>query len=41
MKHAQFLPRNYNYSDGMRLLGPLLQYAFGDENGDVALGVVW
>jgi hypothetical protein len=41
VKNAEFIPRNYNYSDGLRHLYPLLQYAFGDENLDLAIGVVW
>lgn len=35
-----WIPRNFNYGDGLRLLHPLLQSQSGDENMDLALGVL-
>lgn len=35
-----FVPRNYAYSDGLRIIYPELQQYFGDENMDLALGVL-
>jgi hypothetical protein len=34
------IPRNFKYKDGLKLLHPLLQEAFGDENMDLAIGVL-
>lgn len=35
-----WVPRNFNYADGLRIIHPMLQDAFGDENLDLALGVL-
>ncbi|KAF7950396.1 hypothetical protein EAE96_007682 [Botrytis aclada] len=34
------VPRNFPYKDGLRILHPRLQERFGDENVDLALGVL-
>ncbi|KAB8294125.1 hypothetical protein EYC80_009573 [Monilinia laxa] len=34
------VPRNFPYTDGLRILHPRLQARFGDENVDLALGVL-
>ncbi|EDN93714.1 hypothetical protein SS1G_09581 [Sclerotinia sclerotiorum 1980 UF-70] len=34
------MPRNFPYKDGLRILHPRLQERFGDENVDLALGVL-
>lgn len=34
------MPRNYEYEDGLRLIHAELETAFGDENGDLAFGVL-
>lgn len=34
------MPRNFPYTDGLRMLHPRLQARFGDENVDLALGVL-
>ncbi|RDW85725.1 hypothetical protein BP5796_04050 [Coleophoma crateriformis] len=35
-----WVPRNYNYEDGLRIIHPQLQERFGDENVDLACGVL-
>ncbi len=35
-----WVPRNLNYEDGLKILHPKLQEAFGDENMDLACGVL-
>src|SRR6266542_1375111 len=40
VKDLAWIPPNCNYEDGMRLIHGQLQLAFGDENMDLALGVL-
>jgi len=35
-----WIPRNLNYADGLRILHPELQLFFGDENIDLAFGIL-
>lgn len=37
---AYLVPRNLPFKDGVRILHPRLQERFGDENVDLALGVL-
>ncbi|PSS22144.1 hypothetical protein M430DRAFT_17704 [Amorphotheca resinae ATCC 22711] len=39
LKHAS-VPRDLNYKDGLMVIHPLLQERFGDENMDLAIGVL-
>lgn len=33
-------PRNYSYEDGLRIIHPILEESFGDENLDLSIGVL-
>ena len=35
-----WIPRNYEYEDGMKIMFPELIMAFGDENLNLAMGVL-
>ncbi|ESZ94705.1 hypothetical protein SBOR_4899 [Sclerotinia borealis F-4128] len=37
---GEHMPRNFPYKDGLRILHPRLQERFGDENVDLAMGVL-
>ena len=36
----QWVPRNFEYSDGLSIIHPELQMRFGDENLDLSCGVL-
>ena len=40
MRVAAWVPRNFTYEDGIRMLHPMLIERFGDENLDLAVGVL-
>ncbi|KAF8852095.1 hypothetical protein BDZ45DRAFT_126304 [Acephala macrosclerotiorum] len=40
VRTLEWVPRNYNYQDGLRFIHKELEIAFGDENGHLAIGVL-
>ncbi|KAI6714907.1 hypothetical protein JHW43_002561 [Diplocarpon mali] len=40
VRNLSWVPRNFEYEDGLRLIHAELETAFGDENGDLSIGVL-